>query len=69
MFLTEYDEEEARKCMQEEFYEDGLADGEKIIKDILAWLNQQNRVDDIMKAISDDDYMEEVKREYEEAHK
>lgn len=27
MFLTEYNEEEAKKCMQEECYEDGLAEG------------------------------------------
>lgn len=27
MFLTEYNEEEAKKCMQEEYYEDGLAEG------------------------------------------
>ena len=89
MFLTEYNEEEAKKCLREESYEEGfaegiekgikegftegrlegLAKGEKNIKDILAWLNKQNRSDDIIKAISDDSYMEKLKKEYEESQK
>ena len=69
MFLTEYNGEEAKKCMREESYEEGLAEGEKIIKDILTWLNQQNRNEDIIKAISDDAYMEKLKKEYEESQK
>ena len=59
--------------MREESYEEGikegLAEGEKIIKDILNWLNQQNRNEDIIKAISDDAYMEKLKKEYEESQK
>lgn len=89
MFLTEYNEEEAKKCLREESYEEGfaegiekgikegftegrlegLAKGEKNIKDILTWLNKQNRSDDIIKAISDDSYMEKLKKEYEESQK
>ena len=48
---------------------EGLAKGEKNIKDILTWLNKQNRNDDIIKAISDDSYMEKLKKEYEESQK
>ena len=48
---------------------EGLAKGEKNIKDILTWLNKQNRSDDIIKAISDDSYMEKLKKEYEESQK
>ena len=73
MFLTEYNEEEARKCMQEESYEDGMAQGmvkgEDNIKNVLSWLKQQNRTDDIMKAISDDSHMEKFKKEYAESTK
>lgn len=77
MFLTEYNEEEARKCMQEESYEDGMAQGiaqgmvkgEDNIKNVLSWLKQQNRTDDIMNAISDDSYMERLKKEYDESQK
>ncbi len=68
MFLTEYNEEEARKCMREESYEEGLEEGvDKSIK-TLAWLQKQNRNEDMLKAISDKDYMTQVIKEYEETN-
>ena len=77
MFLTEYNEEEARKCMREESYEEGRAEGhaeghaEGIDKSIktLAWLQEQKRNEDMLKAINDKDYMTQVMREYEESQK
>ena len=36
MFLTEYNEEEAKKCLREESYEEGFAEGiEKGIKEVV----------------------------------
>lgn len=81
MFLTEYNEEEARKRMREESYEEGRAEGleegraEGLEKGVdksiraLAWLQQQNRTEDMLKAINDKEYMTQVMREYEESQK
>ncbi len=77
MFLTEYNEEEARKCMREESYEEGRAEGlaeghaEGVDKSIktLAWLQEQKRNEDMLKAINNKEYMTQVMREYEESQK
>lgn len=76
MFLTEYDEAETMEMFKKEFREDGIAEGlqrglsaglkngHAEMQNMQAWLRDQGRVDDIMRTISDDDFRDQMLKEY-----
>ena len=72
MFLTEYDEAETMEMFKKEFREDGIEEGRRegieaglqLGQDMLTWLKDQGRIDDIMRTISDNDFRDKMIEEY-----
>ncbi len=62
---TYTEKEEVNMCQAiRELMDDSRAEGLQLAQDMLAWLKDQGRVDDIMRTISDNDFRDQMIEDY-----
>lgn len=64
MFLEEYDQELHYKTLRDEGFDDGYDDGQDRINDLNKHLVQDNRIEDLLKSVNDQEYQKELLKEY-----
>ena len=69
MGVLEYSAEKHLQVIKDESYAIGHTEGVSLVTNVLSWLKDQRRNDDIDKAISDPDYLNDLISEYNKSRK